>query len=328
MAFCFNSYDQDILVSIAEHGILNVYHLTTLHQRNANALRRRLKILRVEGLVQISSRGFGNGRGRPEGVISLTNEAADLLKARGVISSSARPDQITAAKIECVDHELAVNDLRVQLVQLQRIMPVLTIHFFSARTPLFSGSPSALGSIHEIIDQEDTAGNTVEFNPDGVLAMTHADSGKTLLFFLEVDMGTEPLASSSRPWTGIRRKIRNYQGYFYTGRYRRYQQILGCELRGFRLLMLTHNPVRLAKLCRQVRETPPSDFIWLADRETLLTAGVWSPIWARGGRDGGLLESILGSKMPDPPPSPIGISQGSLPRRLIYGVTSLWHGQS
>lgn len=328
MAFCFNSDDQDILVSIAEHGILNVCHLATLHQRNPNALRRRLKDLRGAGLVQISARGFGNGPGRPEAVISLTNKAVDLLKANGMISSSARTDQITAARIECIDHELAVSNVRVQLVQMRRFLPALTIQFFSVRTPLFSDAPSVLESIHETIEQEGDPDSAVEFDPDGVLAMTHADSGKTLLSFVEVDMGTEPLTSPSRPQVGIRRKILNYQSYFHTGRYRRYQDILGCELRGFRLLMLTHGSARLNSVCRLVKETPPSDFIWVTSLETMLAAGVWAPIWIRGGRDGRLLESILGTKMPDPPPTPEELNQVSLPRRIIHRVTSLLNGPS
>ncbi len=50
-------------MSIAEHRVLTVSHLTTLLQRNANALRRRLKTLSVQGLIEVAGRPFGRGRG-------------------------------------------------------------------------------------------------------------------------------------------------------------------------------------------------------------------------------------------------------------------------
>ena len=65
MAFQFNESDQELLVSIAEHRVLTIRHLTTLLQRNASALRRRLKILSAQGLIEVAGRPFGRSRGRP-----------------------------------------------------------------------------------------------------------------------------------------------------------------------------------------------------------------------------------------------------------------------
>jgi len=308
MAFQFNESDQRLLVSIAEHRVLTVRHLTVLLRRNANALRRRLKILHAQSLIDIANRPFGRGRGRPESLVSLCEAGVDLLKAEGVIDAALPSDRVTAERIGCVDHELLVNDFRTQSVQLKRVVPVLTIRFFSAMSPLLPRGSDDRPLVHERIDCDDGLDDEIEFVPDGVVAMTHAELRKTLLFFLEVDRDTEPLNSTRRDRRGLRQKILSYQRYFAIQQYKRYEKIMKSKLRGFRLLILTETSTRLAALCRLVRALPPSDFVWLTDRERLLMEGLWAPIWALGGKVSEPPQSILGSKMPNPCLSPASLA--------------------
>jgi len=57
-------------------------------------------------------------------------------------------------------------------------------------------------------------GESVVFLPDAVFAITHAELKKSLLFFLEVDMGTETAASPRRVTRNDRRtKILLYRAY-------------------------------------------------------------------------------------------------------------------
>jgi hypothetical protein len=65
----------------------------------------------------------------------------------------------------------------------------------------------------------------VRFTPDAVFAITNAVDSKTLLFFLEVDCGTETLSSPQRDMKDIRQKILNYQWYFQSFKYKRYERI-------------------------------------------------------------------------------------------------------
>ena len=304
MGMWFNKTDQALLASIAEHRVLNVSQLAILHQRNADGLRRRLRTLRDRRLVGIASRGFGGGQGRPENVVSLREAGVDLLKAKGVIDAAVPCDRITAEKISCLDHELLINDFRVQLAQMRRIVLALGIQFLSPTSALLPRSSDDKPLIREKIRTDDGRGDWIEFIPDGVFATRHEELRKTLLFFLEVDMGTEPLTRRRGSAQDVRQKILNYQIFFQTERYKRYEKILKCHLRGFRLLFLTNHPTRLAKLCQLVREMPPSDFIWLTDHERMMSGGIWAPIWAHGGRDAEPFESILGTKTPDPCPAP------------------------
>ncbi len=304
MAFRLAGTDVEILATIAEHRVLNACHLAVLLQRNANALRRRLKLLRDENLIRVSTRAFGNNRGRPEHVLSLHENGVDLLKARGLIDSSLCYDAITAKKLHCIEHELLASDFRVQLAQMVRVSPALSIRFFSSASPQLPGAREYRPLVRERIPAADGRSDDIEFTPDGVFAITHKERNKTLLFFLEVDMGTEPRESPRNPQRAVRQKIVNYQTYFRLERYRRYEKTLRCALRGFRLLFLTATTTRLMALSRLVRNTPPCGFIWLTARDNMLSQGVWAPIWVRGGDGVKPLQSILGTALPNPCPRP------------------------
>ena len=150
-----------------------------------------------------------------------------------------------------------------------------------------------------------------EFIPDCVLAVQDREAGKTSLFFLEVDLGTESLVSLRHRGKDIQEKVTNYQAYFRGKEYKRYEQLWGTPLRGFRLLFLAGSAPRMVDLCRLTENTPPSDFIWLTDRESMLSRGMWAPIWVRGGHVGTPLQSILGSRAPSPSPLPSALSRES-----------------
>ena len=143
--------------------------------------------------------------------------------------------------------------------------------------------------------------------PDGTFAIRHEGLGKTLLFFLEVDMGTETLASAKRPPGDVQQKMLSYRAYWQSEQYKRYEEIWSCQLRGFRLLFVTPSATRLASLCRLTQRVSSSGFVWLTDSVRLHAQGVWSPIWARGGRMESPAESILGSAAIDPSPPPADV---------------------
>lgn len=306
MAFRLRQGDRRILETIADYRVLRVRQLAVLFQRNVQALRRRLQELADQGLVLIASPGFGPKRGRPERLLSLGPEGVSMLKTSGVLDHGLPDEGASADGIRCLDHQLLVNDFRVHLAQMQHLLPGLSVDFLSpcsCPVPRHNGLPI----VPERVLVDERTDQWLEFTPDGVFAVTHAELGKTLLFFLEADRGTETLVSSQRPGEDIRRKLVNYQTYFRRGGYRRYEGIWNCRLRGFRLLFLAHTPVRSSRLCKLVRRTPPSDFIWLTDHASLLSKGVWAAIWHRGGREGGATESILGSQAPSPSPRPAAL---------------------
>ena len=175
----------------------------------------------------------------------------------------------------------------------------MSIKFLSSH----SQSTSRKGGDRLALQEHVPVGNSlkkfVEFIPDGVFSITNgpAETKKTLLFFLEVDMGTETLVSSKHSSKDIREKILNYKDLFRTNRYKRYEDVFGSRLNGFRLLILVNTASRLTPLCRLVREMPPSDFLWLAAQEKMFSRGLSAEIWFRGGKHEEQPQSILGSKL-------------------------------
>ena len=307
MTFRLNQMDIELLTSVADYRVLAVRHLLALHQRNPHALRRRLSCLEGEGLIRTWTRGYGEKRGRPELLISLRDAGADLLKSKGTLGPDIPAAQVTGEGIRCLDHQLLANDFRVYLVQMERTVPGLSMRFLSPASPLLHGSADHRPMVHERIEPDGRGGEPCEFTPDGVFCLGHAGLGKTLLFFLEVDMGTETLASPLRLPQDVRQKVVNYQAYFRLRRYCRYEQFWGCSLRGFRVLFLVDSATRMVGICRLVQDMPPSDFIWVTDRACLLSGGVGAPIWARGGRMASAPESILGNQMPNQLPAPVAL---------------------
>lgn len=292
----------ELITLIAEHRLLSTGQLARLRNRDGHRIRRAVIGLEKRGLVVVAHGGVGLGRdrGRPEKVLSLTASAVELLKAQGRLAATIPVDQVTATGMRCTQHQLLLNWFRVFLVELERCCPQFSIRLLAGNSPLIQRGPDGRATRYEEACLTEPGKKTNAFVPDGVFWITHAGRQMTLLFFLEVDMGTEPIASGRSGSLDIRQKILNYQSCFRMRRYERYEQVTGTRLRGFRVLFLAHTAPRLAALCRLVRETPPSDFVWLTDQDHLFARGLHAPIWARGGRIDSPLQSMLGSEMPAP----------------------------
>ena len=300
--------DLEILTYLAEYRVLRISQLAVLQRRSRQAIRRRLRALRRHGLTQTATCCVGEDRGRPESLVSLTLPGVDLLKDRRLLARRLPNQRITLDDLRCLDHHLLVNEFCVQVVEMERIVPALSVRMFSAGSPLLYQTRKKRPVIHEKFQAAGQSGRWIEYTPDGVLATTHAVLQKTLLFFLEADRGTETLASPRRQPRDLRQKILNYQACLRQRHYKRYEILLHCALRGFRVLLLAHNAGAVARLARLVQRMPPSDFIWLTDRQSLISQGLWGPIWMQGGRSDQCGLSILGSKMPRPCPSPASVS--------------------
>jgi hypothetical protein len=110
-----------------------------------------------------------------------------------------------------------------------------------------------------------------------------------------VDRGTETMASPGRDMTDIRQKIINYQWYFHSLAYKRYEQVFKCQLRGFHLLFLTSTPGRLRALYDLTQQLRPTNFVYLTEINRLFSEGASAKIWIRGDDIHGPQHSILGS---------------------------------
>jgi hypothetical protein len=295
MSFRLKEEDCKSLVCLADHRMLTVTQLAALSQKSMPVVRRRLCDLEKAGLVEVIGHEHGRGRGRPENSLGLTKQGVDILKDKGLIDQTVPYDKVVADALFGADHQMQLNWFRIHVAQMERALPRLSVKFLAHNSPYLPPGPDGPVSIADCSPVPGRGIQEVKFTPDAVFATFDSGGEKMcLLFFLEVDRGTETMASPRRDMTDIRQKIVNYQWYFRSLRYKRYENVFHCNLRGFRLLFLTNSPGRLTALCQLVQEMPPSDFVWLTECRRLFPDGVSAQIWARGGDLQGPGQSILG----------------------------------
>ena len=203
--------DCNILECLAEHRILIVSQVAAVFHKSRQVIRRRLRDLEKGGFVEALGSELGRGRGRPESSLGLTERGIDVLKERGLLGQDVPHEKALGDCLFAAGHQLLLNWFRVHLKEVERILPRLNIKVLAQNSPFL---PEAQDGRIFITDHSPVPGlgmKGVKFTPDAVFATADSVGGKTCLFFLEVDRGTETIASLKRDMTDIRQKIINYQ---------------------------------------------------------------------------------------------------------------------
>jgi DNA-binding MarR family transcriptional regulator len=265
-----------LLEKFVSYKILTVKQLALLCDRSLQATRRSVRELIKKELLSKDDKFYTNRPGRREELLFLTLKGSAILQNIGLIDDVQFSEQEQGF---AVDHEILLNWFHIHLREIVRIHPHLSLQ---------SGSQNRFLTT-------DSNPSTEIFIPDGVFSLFNESENKALLFFLEVDMGTESFGSASANASTIERKILNYQEYFYAGRYKEWQESFGCKFNGFRLLVLANEFIRHSKLCKRVAVTPPNNFIWLTDQAKMFEGGLGDAIWTAAGNRDKPLQSILGS---------------------------------
>jgi len=227
----------------------------------------------------------------------LTERGVDLLRDKGLIGKDVPYESVGPVSKRLFGHQLLMNWFRIHLNEIDKVEQGATLKSWAYNSPFVprKADGSIITTDYSPIGRKTV--RQVKFTPDAVFILTNASRTITMLSFLEVDCGTETLSSPQRDMSDIRQKILNYQWYFQSLRYKRYEEILKVPfLHGFRVFFLAKTVGRLAALCKLTQEMEPSGFICLTEQQRLLDNGVFAKIWARGGNLQVALRSILGSK--------------------------------
>ena len=295
MTFRLRESDCKTLEHLAEYRILNMTQLAAVLQKNKPAVRKRIRDLRKEGFVEVAGNEYGQNFGRPESLLMLTEQGVDILKVKNLIATDVPYENAGPVSPRLTDHQLLLNWFRIRLSQIERVIPRLRVRSLAYNSPFVPREPDGRAITSDYSPVGRRTVREARFTPDAVFATTDGVEGKTLLFFLEVDCGTETLSSPQRDMRDIRQKILNYQWYFQSLKYKRYEEIFKTSyLRGFRLLFLTKTAGRLAALCKLTQQMQPSYFIWLTEQGRMFGDGVSGKIWARGGSLHATQQSLFG----------------------------------
>jgi hypothetical protein len=298
MPFRLVENDCTILSIIAEYRLTTMSQLVFLLDQHKQSVCRRVGQLRQQGYIESDSRKYSTSRGRPEDVLSISEQGFNLIQSKGLLDRIVK--FADADNILPTNHQLMMNWFRIHLAAIPKIQPSVQVKFLAHNSPSMPLDENGHKIITALVPADDS-GKISKFTPDAAFCFRHEQTGRMLLFFLEVDAGTETMVSPNMDVRDIRQKILNYDMYFGTLGYKKYERFWNSAFNGFRLLFLTNSRTRLLSLCKLVVEMPPSDHIWLTELSSVFSEGLGAAIWARGGHLESAPHSILGSlavKMP------------------------------
>lgn len=295
MSFRLKEDDCRTLECIAEYRMLTVTQMAAILHKSRQVVRKRSKDLEKAGLIEAIGREFGRGRGRPENSLGVTERGVNILKEKGLLSQDVPCEKVCVDCLFGADHQLLLNWFRIHLNQVEKVLSRVNVKLFAYNSPFLPKDQNGRILIADYSPVPGTGLQGIKFTPDAVFSIRDSIADKTCLFFLEVDRGTETMASPKRDTNDIRHKIIKYQWYFRRQAYRRYEEVFKCQLCGFRLLFLTSTRGRLVALCELTEQMRPSNFVWLRECSSLFSDGVSAKIWARGGNLQAQQQSILGS---------------------------------
>lgn len=269
-----NKNDYELFRLLVEYRLLTVKQLSILLQKSRQGKYRRLGDICRMGLVA-NRDAYGNKKGRPEKVFYITQKGLKCLQKK-YSDQKVKFEYIDGNSVKYLGHQMLFNWFRVGLVKSER-----ELEDIEAKVLAYG--------ISDYVQVDTETGEAVQFVPDTVIVLKDKSRNKGVLFFLEVDCGTEAIASPKRGHEDLRQKIINYQMYFLSQRYKKYEKILRASFAGFRLLMLTNTEQRFAALCRLIREMSTDragsdiDFIWTSHQKFMFDKGVSGKIWTKGG---------------------------------------------
>jgi hypothetical protein len=287
----------EVLKVLLDYGMLTVSQCALLCFPSRQMARKKIRELANRGLVWLLSRDFNQCSGRPEAIVMLSATAQQLLNDSKCLGREISSQHMTGTDLHDSEHQILINWTRLHLNCAEKKLTQVKINFLS---------PSIhFDNYHIKIDESGLGALII---PDGIFSITDLKQGKSLLFFLEVDMGTESMTSSNPGKGDIKRKILAYQHVFGSKLYKGLEDQFKATFTGFRTLFISETESRLQQLCRLIRSMPSADFIWLTEKNSLFEHGISDRIWVKGGKEEDGRYSILGPslafKCQIPPASP------------------------
>lgn len=285
------SKEKELLFQISEYQLLSINQIMLLTDKGKREVQRKIENLRNKDFITFLNMKTTGKKGRSEFISFVSDTGATILQNEIEEQVHTSTDRIILKNFHIAKHQMLLNWFRIHLNYIPTKLPDLTTDFISSTTPFLPLKNSGLPLISEHFETEQTE---IDFIPDGVFYIKSENQNKSLLFFLEVDMGTEPLTTKTSRTNSIATKIKNYRAYFQSEKYKRYQKKWNTLFNGFRLLFLTNSQERKTSICELVSLDKTNTFIWATPQNDLFEKGLGGNIWARGCNLHTPKESIIG----------------------------------
>lgn len=290
--FKFVTRDGNILVDIYKHKYLTVSQIYGLHFPSLQTAYRRMRLLKKSDYI-----GSFSVPNIDESIFALTSKGLQIVA--GILGVDKNELKTAEAKTKPHDyyfmrHFIAINDFRIALRQACERSSVKLLGFI----PDYYGEKTDKGGIvkyiRDVTCDISHARESVSHTPDGVFALEK--DGKTALFFLEIDRGTETITAAEK---GVLKSVRFYLNYLIDGKYQRYGADFGIEsFRGFRTLYVTTSDARVTNIRQAVSTVDVPEkakrFLWLSTLEKINANTLFGPIWKSANEGDSDLHSLLG----------------------------------
>ena len=276
--------DIKVLTALLKYRILAISQLAYLCFPSKQMARKKIREYVKNGLIERLQQNFNGEPGRPENVYTLTQKGIKIIRDQDAISFSKDLKSYDKSNLFDIDHQLLLNWIKIHLQNVGSQISVIHTHFLSqVEFPDYYTidiSVSKMGSA---------------LIPDGIFSITNTRQSKSLLFFLEIDMGTEALSSANPGKKDIRKKVLAYQFIFKNKLYSKFEKPFNGMFNGFRTLFVTNTSHRSRQISRLVKSFKMTDFIWITDKQSVFKNGISAEIWTKGGKDNDGRFSILGN---------------------------------
>lgn len=222
-----------------------------------------IRLLRSHRVASVSQLAFLLNTS-PQMVRRWVRAAGKAVRVSGGMAHRGRPEQwvsLAERRVAAPLHEWLLTNVSVELTRLTRARPAF-----------------------EFTVAEPQGGDLC---PDLTFSLRH--QGMALLFFVEVDCGTEPMARSGCG-SDVASKFERYVELRATDKYHAIGSSLGVTARGFRVLVVATSERRCGQLSRLASQFP-GEFIWTTTSALLEREGIGGSIWHCHGS----MRSLLGS---------------------------------
>lgn len=282
--------DLSLFGSLREYGLLTTEQLQRLHFPSRQTALRRLRLLAAAGFIRVRTAPTIGAR-----VVTLTGRGVtELPGCTG--TTRRRPSRVSALFLP---HLVQVNEFRLRLATACAARTDIELVGFiadSQRTAHATGAP--VRKLRDQVADPLHPGQELSRVPDGVFALRR--DGKTALFFLEVDLGTEVIG---HPGRGLLKVARFYAALLVDGRYQRYRDDFTATepFRGFRALIVLSSARRLGNVRERCGRSPmvPAEarrFIWLAEAAELFAGDLLQATWVSLDPDDATAYTLEGAK--------------------------------
>ena len=272
--------DVQVILDVYKYRFLSVSQITSLHFPSVQMARRRLRLLTTDGYLAgfaapgIAERMYYLDRRGAEVIASyLQAPIGDLKWSR----SARAPKDYYFLK-----HFLQNSDFRIILTRAcsapdsEIVLLGYIPEYYSQKT----GKGGVVKYVKDFVCDIRNPARLIHHTPDSVFALER--DGKSALFFLEIDRGTEVLTN---PEKGFLKCLQFYLNYWVGGKYQRYGEDFNCEpFKAFRTLIVTTSQTRVDNMrqaAASVYVDPPQvkRFIWLTSDDRLDQDTIFQPVW-------------------------------------------------